>query len=549
LPDITNLNQLHRLVPHGFLGRASRGFFRFFYSLLLLNLITGCGSDSKRADLVFLNGQEPESLDPALITGQPEERLAMTLFDGLTHVDRSGHLQPAIAISWDLSSSQEVYTFRLRPNVHWSNGALVTAEDFEKSWERVLTPETASEDAYMFYPIKNAQAFNEGKLKDFSQVGIKALDAHTLQVELNHPTPYFPDLCATMTFLPVYLPAIQKYGDDWIKPGKLVCNGPYTLKEWRLNYRIRLVKNPEYWDAAHVQLQIVDILPIDNSITAFNFYASHAADLILDKGLTPSTLMADLKKRPDFHSAPFLGTYFIGFNTKRRPFTDARVRQAFALAIDRERIVTKITQAGEPPAYSLTPPGTQSGYQPPTMPKENVARAKELLAEAGYPNGKGFPVVSYLYDNKKLNEDIAIELQSMFAENLGVHIQLVKQEWKVYLTSLNSLDFDFARRSWVGDYNDPMTFLDCYVTGGGNNRTGWNDPRYDRLIEEANQTSDPKNRLEDFYKAENILLNDGTPICPLFYMGINIYDPQKLGGIEPNLLDEHPIREMYRRHL
>ncbi len=527
--------------------RRIRARFPIWLALTLL-VLAGCKPAEKRADLVILNGAEPESLDPAVVTGQLEMRLVYALFDGLLHFDRFGQAQPAVAQSWVISDDKRTYTFQLRPGVKWSNGQPVTAQDFLNSWRRVLLPETASEYAYLFYHIVNAQAFNEGKLKDFGQVGVKALDERTLRVELTSPTPYFLDLCAIATFAPVYLPSIKQAGEEWLKPGHLVNDGPFLLEDWRLNYRIRFKKNPTYWDRDHVRLETIDALPIDNSITAYNFYASKVADLILDKGLTPPSLIPELRKRPDFHAAPFLGTYFIRFNVTRAPFNDTRVRQAFSMVIDRERIVHKITQAGEPPAYSFTPSGIAHQYQPPKTFQRDPQRARELLTAAGYPNGKGFPTVTYLYDSKKLNEDIAVEIQSMLATELGVHVQLAKQEWKVYLNSLNRLDYDFARSSWVGDYNDPNTFLDCFVSHGGNNRTGWSDAAYDGLIEAAARESNERKRLQIFAQAEDLLLNRGTPICPLyFYMGIQIYDSVKFGGIEPNLLDEHPFREMYRK--
>jgi oligopeptide transport system substrate-binding protein len=518
--------------------------------LLLIFFATSCGSNGKRADLVILNGAEPESIDPAVVTGQLEGRICYALFEGLLHFDRYGKPQRGIAESWDLSSDGKIYTFHLRANAKWSNGDPVTANDFVQSWKRVLLPETASEYAYLLYHINNAQPFNEGTLKDFSRVGISAIDDRTFRVELEAPVPYFLDLCSFATLLPVHLATVEKYGDDWIKPDKLVNNGPFLLEEWRLNYRIRLKKNPLYWDAAHVALDTIDALPIDNSITAYNFYASKVADLILDKGLTPPSLIPELKTRPDFHAAPFLGNYFIRFNVTRKPLNDVRVRQAFSMAVDRDRIVEKITQAGEPPAYSFTPPGTAGGYQPPKMFGRNVQKARQLLADAGYPGGKGFPTVTYLYDSKKLNEDIAVEIQNMLADALGVQVELQKQEWKVYLNSLSRLDYDFARSSWVGDYNDPNTFIDCFVSGGGNNRTGWSSKEYDDLVAAAALEPDNNKRSHIFQRAEDILLNQGTPICPLYYyVGIQIYDGQRFGGIEPNLLDEHPFREMYRKPL
>ena len=515
--------------------------------LFVCSFLTSCDSSGSRADLVILNGAEPESIDPAVITGQLDGRVAYALFDGLVHFDRYGVPQPAIAQSWDISSNATTYTFHLRSNAKWSNNAPVTANDFVESWKRTLLPETAAEYAYVMYHIKNAEAFNEGKIKDFSLVGVHALDARTLRVELEDPTPYFLDLLAYVPYLPVYIPSVKQFGDDWIKPAHLVNNGPFLLEEWRLNYRIRLRKNPNYWDAQNVRLQTVDLLPIENAISAYNFYASKVADLILDKGLTPPSLIPEIKRRPDFHAAPFLGDYFIRFNVTRKVFSDARVRQAFAMSIERKRIVQKITQAGEPAAYSFTPPGT-AGYQPPQMFHFDPDKARQLLADAGYPQGRGFPTVTYLYDNKKLNEDIAIEIQSMLWQELGIHVELQKQEWKVYLNSMNRRDYDFCRSSWIGDYNDPNTFLDCFVTNGGNNRTGWSNQEYDRLIEAAGKEADQQKRFDYFRQAEDILLNQATPICPLyFYVGIQIYDNSKLGGIEPNLLDEHPFREMYRK--
>ena len=547
-------NSLRRSVALRLLSfHLSRFTFHLSARLLLAAAVfatcalTSCDSPESRADLVVLNGAEPESIDPAEITGQLDGRVAYALFEGLLHFDRFGRPQPGIAQSWDISPDRLTYTFHLRPEAKWSNGDPVTANDFVASWKRALLPETASEYAYIFFPIRNAEGFNERTVNDFSAVGVKALDSQTLQVELGNPTPYFLDLCCFITYLPVHLPSIQKYGDDWIKPGKLVNDGPFLLKEWKLNYRMRLEKNQNFWDAKNVRLQTVDLLPVENAITAYNFYASKVADLILDKGLTPPSLIPELKAREDFHAAPFLGDYFIRFNVTHKAFSDPRVRQAFAMVIDRERIIRKITQAGEPPAYSFTPPGTAGNYQPPRMFGLNPERARSLLAEAGYPNGQGFPTVSYLYDNKKLNEDIAVEIQSMISQELGIHVELVKQEWKVYLNSTNRLDYDFCRSSWIGDYNDPNSFLECFVTNGGNNRTGWSNSNYDELIAEAAKEPDPQARLQILSRAEDILLNQGTPICPLyFYMGIQIYDGTKFGGIEPNLLDTHPFREMYR---
>jgi oligopeptide transport system substrate-binding protein len=513
----------------------------------LLAFFASCGPAAKRGDLVFINGAEPETLDPGLITGQPEGRVVNALFEGLTTFNAEARAVPGMAESWTISDDKRVYTFKLRPGITWSDGTPITAQDFVDSWRRTLLPETAASYNYQLFYVKNAQPFAEGKITDFSQVGVKALDERTLEVTLENPTPFFLDLCATPPLAPVPVKVIEKFGDDWIKPEHMVNNGAYVVDTWRINDIIRLRKNPRYWNAADVALETIDVLPIAKDTVAFNFYASGLADLSMDKGLTPPALLDALKKRPDFHPAPFLGTYFLRFNCQKGPFTDPRVRRAFGMAVDKRRIVEKVTRAGELPATGFVPPGLE-GYVSPDGLLYDPEQARQLLAEAGYPGGKGFPLVNYLYDDRGSNEFIAVELQDMWAKELGVTVNLAKQEWKVYLNSMSSLDYDIARSSWVGDYPDPNTFLDLFLTGGGNNRTGWSDPDYDRLIAEAGREIDPAKRFALLHEAETLLVAKQAPICPLYYyVGIQLYDPEKVGGISPNILDEHPLKAMFRK--
>lgn len=515
----------------------------FLMAIVLIG--SGCHR-TPRADLVFLNGAEPETLDPALITGQPEGRVANALFEGLLAFDQRGQPQPGAAARWEVSEDGRVYTFHLREGLVWSDGTPLTARDFVESWHRTLEPETASEYAYQLYYIRGAKAFNEGADHDFSKVGISAPDDRTLRVELENPTPFFPDLCAFVTLLPVPLHVIEKYGDDWIKPGRIVGNGAYILDEWRINDRIRLRKNPRYWDAKNVALETIDILPVSKGNTAFNLYAAGQADLMMDKGLVPPALLGEIKKRADFHAAPFLGTYFLRYNCEKKPFSDPRVRRAFSLAVDKKSIVDRITQAGELPADGFVPPGA-GGYESYAGPVHDPDEARRLLAEAGFPGGEGFPMVTYLYSEGEMNEAIAVELQGMWRRELGINVQLLRQEWKVYLRSLSTLDYDIARSSWVGDYPDPNTFLDMFVTGGGNNRTGWGDTDYDRYIAEAAAETDHAKRFDLLRNAEKILVDTQMPVCPIFfYVGIQLYDAEKFGGIEGNVLDEHPLRTIHK---
>jgi oligopeptide transport system substrate-binding protein len=513
---------------------------------MIFLFLAACGRENDRADLVFVNGAEPESLDPAIITGQPEGRIVNALFEGLCSFNEHGHVLPGVSERWEVSPDGLAYTFHIRPDATWSDGSPLLASDFVASWRRTLTPATGSQYNYQLHPVKNARAFSEGKIIDFAEVGVRAADERTLVVELENPTPYFLQLCAFPTLHPVPVRLIERLGDDWIKPGNIIGNGAYTLESWRINDKIRLRKNPRYWDRSNVALETIDVLPISDANVAFNFYASGLADLLMDKGLAPPALLDDLKQRPDFHAAPFLGVYFLRFNCSKGPFADERVRRAFSLAVDKTRIVEKITRAGESAASGFVPPGIPGYVGTDGLPYA-PPKAAQLLAEAGYPDGKGFPHTTYLYSKSELNEAIAVELQNMWRETLGVSINLLRQEWKVYLNSLSLLDYDIARSSWVGDYPDPNTFLDMFLAAGGNNRTGWASPAYDSLIAKASAELSPVRRFEILRKAEDLLVKGAVPICPIYYyVGIQLYDREAFGGIHANVLDEHPLRRIYK---
>lgn len=524
---------------------SSRAILALFLGAFLFTL-SACTRFTEKADFTFVNGAEPESLDPSIVTGQPDGRVCLALFEGLTSRTAAGAIQPGMAERWEISPDGKTYTFHLR-DAKWSNGDPVTAYDFEGTWERVLNPDFVSKYAEQLYYLDNGEEYKLGKVTDFKQVGVRALDAHTLQVRLKNPTPFFLDLCSFTTLLPVHLASIKKWDDDWIKPGKLVSNGAYILADWRIDDRIRLKANPNYWRADTVRLKTIDILPTSNASTAFNLFYSGKADMIIDKSSIPSLILNEIRHQSYFQSNPFLATYFYRFNVTRKPFNDARVRQALAMAIDKQRIVERITKAGEQPAGSFTPPGIP-GYTPPAGLTQDIAKARELLAQAGYPGGKGFPKFSILYNNSELNKQIALEVQSMWHDNLGLDVELRTQEWKVYLATLDSLDYDVARSSWVGDYNDPNTFLDCFVTGRGNNRTGYTNPQYDSLVAAANRESDPAKRMALLQQAEVLLCERDLPLLPLYYyVGIALFDRAKIGGFEANVVDEHPLRELYRK--
>ncbi len=517
---------------------------------------TGCRAREPHADLVILNGAEPESLDPAIVTGQADLRATGAIFEGLTRNDpRTGAPIPGLAERWDISSNGCLYTFHLRANAQWSTGEPITAADVLYSWVRVLKPQTGGDYASQLFAIKNAEAFNRGVISDPGQLGLRILTPTTLEVELKRPTPYFLDLCACPTLAVVPQKAIEHDGDRWLLSPRLPVSGPYLLERWGVNDKIRLRKNPLYWDAANTQNNIVDLLPVGSAMTALNLFLAGEADIVWDKELAPAELLDDLLQRPDFHTFDYLGTYFFRINVTRAPFTDPRVRRALALTIDKQRIVDKITRAHELVANHLTPPITPH-YHPPKGLGYDPAAARALLAEAGYPGGKGFPVFHYMFNaaaggSAKMHQKIAVELQQMWQKELGITMELRQVEWKALLAAQSSLDYELCRSSWVGDYNDPNTFLDLFLSNNGNNRTGWKNERYDALWTEANTQADPERRAEILQQAENLLVTEGVPMVPLFfYKGVNYYDSTRITGIYPNVIDQHPInaiRKMPRK--
>jgi len=511
---------------------------------LLFALGAGCGTTGgEKPDFVFLIGAEPETIDPALVSGQPGGRVANNILEGLTYRHPQDlHPMPGMAESWDLSDDGRTYTFHLR-NTAWSDGTPFTAHDFVYEWQRVLTPATASKYANMLYPVKNAEAFNRGDITDPDQLGFKAVDDHTLVVELHSPCAYFLDLCSFYTLLPAPRHVVEQYGQDWIRPEHIVSNGAFTLDAWYLNRSIRYRKNPRYWNADAIALNLVEAIPSDNINANFNLYMSGVVDWT-DSGAVPQFVVPDLKKRADFHVAPYFCTYFYRFNVNRKPFDDARVRKALFLAMDRQAIVEYVTKAGQIPAHSLVPPGLP-GYQEVQLPERNVEEARRLLAEAGYPGGKGFPKAEVLFNTSESHKNIAEVLQQQWKEALGINVQLVNQEWKVFLATTQAEDYQISRGSWIGDYLDPNTFLDMWTSTNGNNRTGFKDPVYDVLIERAARTVDPAERMALLHQAETVVTDQDMIILPVYYYVVqNLYDERDFAGLTPNLLNTIELKSI-----
>jgi oligopeptide transport system substrate-binding protein len=539
-------------------GFTPRTFFCARISLLVsvlfvfvLGLAGGCSAHDDRADLTIINNVNPESLDPAVVTAVEDLRIVMSLFEGLTRTDPvTARAVPGLASHWEISADGLTYTFHLRTNLVWSTGEKLDGRDIFYSWKRILEPETAADYASQLFYLVNAEDYNSGKLKNFGQVGVKLLDPYTLEAKLINPASFFLDLCAFQTLAAVPRFQIEKYQDKWLGARPLAVSGAYTLKDWSLNRRVRLERNRAYWDDANTSCNTVDFLPIGTPSTALNLYELGSADVIWDKELIPVELMKKLKQRDDFHTFSYLGTYFLRINVTRPPYDNPRVRMALALSLNRTSIVSRIFLAGEKVANHMVPDGTANSVKASGL-DYNPVLAKKLLAEAGYPGGQNFPVLQFLFDStaggaSTVNSKIAVELQDNWRRELGIKVELRQMEKSVYLSAQNHLDYDLSRSSWIGDYNDPNTFLDLFRSNNGNNRTGWKESKYDMLMDKANQEPNVERRAGLLREAEEFLVKEGVPVIPLyFYSGVVLYRTNEISGIYPNLLDLHPLNAIH----
>lgn len=513
------------------------------------------------ADFAFVNSAEPSSLDPAAASGIPEGRVLRFLFEGLCVKDpRTLEPAPGVAERWDVSPDGTRYTFHLRADARWSNGDAVTAEDFRASFRRLLDPRTAAPYGALLWPVVGAREWssdvNAGgePVRSFDGVAIRAVDAHTLAIELERPLPYFLDLLASPPCLPVHVRSIEasaaRGASHWTRPENLITNGPYTLALRRVNDRLRFARSTTYWDADNVAFATIDCVAVEHPVTALNLYLTGEVGWIDNP---PPAVIPELAARDDFRARPFLATYFYRVNVTRPPLDDRRVRRALALAIDRRAITEQVMRAGERPAFSFVPPGARDhggvemqhasgadGFA------RDVAEARDLLVEAGYGSGgRALPAVEIHYNNQGSHKDVAEIVADGWRKHLGVSTRLLNQEWKVALDTQRTLDYQISRSSWVADHLDPIGFLEVFASASENNRTGFADARYDALIERATRAQGPERRalLAD---AERHLMEE-LPILPVyFYVTRNLVDP-RLDGFFDNALDEHPPKSWCRR--
>lgn len=499
----------------------------------------------------FAVAADPQTLDPGRMSGAPEGRIAFNLFEGLMMPgpttedldDASELVVPGVAESYALSEDGRTYIFTLREDAKWSNGKAVTASDFERSWRRVLTPDFPSDYQSFMWVIQNAEAFSKGEVTEWSEVGVKVIDDRTLEVTLTQPTPYFPELVAFYTFFPVPMDLVEEKGNDWTRPENIITNGPYELESYREQQDLLLKKSENYWDKANVALDQARIRIIQDTNAAVNAYRT--GELHWSGTSLPVAQITGLLTHPDYMQEPMLGTYYYRINVtdEESPLTDNRVRQALAMSVDSRSLVEDTMNNLFTVANHFVPQGLPGYESPGEGITYDVARAKELLAEAGYPEGEGFPRIQLLYNVDENHKLIAEAVQSMWKRNLGIDIQLVNKEWRTYLQDVSSMNYEIARAGWIGDYNDPMTFLDMWETGNGNNNTGWSDEEYDALLNQARAERDPAQRMKLLAQAEAIVLERG-PVIPVYYYTNNVLVSRFLEGFEPHNRDIHLLKYM-----
>ena len=663
------------------------GLGAVFLVALLLVGVTFSASKEDRADFRFINGTEPKSLDPHVITGQPEGRIADSIFEALTYRDpKTLKPQPGSAESWKISADMKTYTFKIRKEARWTDGEPITAHTFAWSWRRLQDPKIGSEYAYILHPVKWAEVFNlyaghaerlvgplkkeedktivealaelreknpdgvEGaawqtflteqhvndavkgspdpviqtavierdatlsverlqkiedafkkeaerrrKLFEYADKhfgideGVYAKDDHTLVVELNAPTPYFLELTAFYSSHPVPKHLIERLErerkergedegiEDWFLPENIVTNGPFKLAAWRVNEKIRMVKSDTYWNKDAIKVDVIDALPIENYNTALNIYLTGGADWVPN---VPTAIMDALKKRDDLMLSPGMIVYYYRFNTTRKPFDDKRVRKAVAMAINRQLIIDHILKLGQEPAYRITPPDLGDYDPPPDGIKYDPEGARALLKEAGYEGGKGIKPLTLVYNTSETHKAIAEEVAAQLKKELGIDIKALNQEWQMYQANVLALEYDLARAGWIGDYRDPNSFLDMWITNGGNNQTGWSHALYDSLIAyaadvlkllpdedkvvpklreqekarrliaafreaktaDARVEAGAKLRMHILREAEMVLFHDEWPITPIyFYVTSNLVQPF-VKGWHKNPQDIHLMR-------
>lgn len=507
-------------------------------ALMIATAFTGCGGSSSQASsgsasqgksvsLTVNVGTEPDSIDPALNTTVDGGIYIQHVFEGLTKLDKNGKIVNGQAKKIDVSKDGLTYTATLRDDIKWSDGKSVTAQDFVYAWQRVVSPKTASEYSYMFDPIVNGTAIYTGKDKDLNSLGVTAKDDKTLVIKLNAPCAYFLQLLSRPMFYPVRKDIVENNSKWTQDPKTYIGNGPYKMTAWSHKESITDVKSDTYYDKSEVTVNQIKFMLMDDDSAIEAAYQNGELQFA---DSYPVAEQDKWSKTKDYHNMAQLGNYYVAFNTKKAPFNNPKVRKALALAIDRNYIVKNITKQGQIPAAAMVSTGVTDADSSKqfravggdyfsvkdTDYEKNVAEAKKLLAEAGYPNGKGFPTFEYSFNNNSTHKAIAEALQNMWKQELGVNCTLAAQEWAVFVDNRQKGNYDTARDGWLADYNDPVSFLDMFMTNAGNNDSHWSNKQFDALIQKAKSTGDETVRMKAMHDAENILMSE-MPASPIYF--------------------------------
>ncbi|WP_221076527.1 ABC transporter substrate-binding protein [Agarivorans aestuarii] len=499
-------------------------------------------------ELVRGNGTEPASLDPHKTEGVPESNVIRELLEGLVNQDGDGNLVPGVAESWETEDNL-TFVFHLRKDAKWSNGDALTAHDFEYSFKRAVDPKTAA--PYSWYlemtTMVNAADIINGK-KDASELAVKALDDYTLEIKLEQALPYFVAMTSHTTLKPVHKATVEKFGDKWTLPANFVGNGAYKVAEWVVNEKIVMERNENYWDNDKTVINKVTYLPIENQVTDMNRFLAGEIDMTYEMANEHFKRMQ--KEQPDsLKVTPYLCSYYYGFNNKKAPFDDVRVRKALSYAIDRDAVAKFIVGKGELPAYNFAHQKV-AGLQVDTpdyatwSQKERNAKAAELLAEVGY--GKDKPLeFTLLYNTSENHKKIAIAVASMWKKTLGVKVNLENQEWKTFLDNRRNGNYDVTRAGWCGDYNEASTFLSLMQSNNGNNDQFYNSPAYDGFMNAAMTAVDDAVRGDNYRQAEAQLAQD-MPLAPIYhYVNARLVKPTVGGYPMNNAEDKIYTKDLY----
>ena len=505
---------------------------------LATSLFIGCGnnsssngsSSSSNQNLIFNVGADPKTMDPTLNNASEAGTMILNAFEGLMVLDENDKPKEAAAESYEVSEDKLVYTFKLRQDSKWSDGKPVVADNFKYSWLRALDKATAAEYHYQLFYIKNAEKFYNGEVSA-EEVGIKVLDDYTLEVTLEAPTEYFLQLCAFTTYVPLREDIVSANPDGWAtKPETYVSNGAFKLVQWDMKDQLVFEKNENYWDKDSVKLDTLTFKLVTEDTTAYSELKAGNFDMV---NSVPTNEIEPGIEEGLVHVNPKIGTYYFAINVGKqdilnedvkKALSNKLVRQALNLAIDRQEIIDNVAKAKQVPAYSFVPLGitdengtefSSKEYYNPADIEGNIVKAKELLKEAGYENGTGLPTFELMYNSEGYHKEAAQIIQQNL-EEIGVNVELANQEWAVFLNTRQKGEYQIARHGWIADYIDPMTFLDLWVTGGGNNDTGFSNARYDELVTAAKVEVDSAKRLEMLREAEDILM-DEMPVLPVYY--------------------------------